>query len=77
LSSTAAVYAALAANFGTAIVKFIAAFFTGSSAMFSKGIHSLADTVNQGLILVGILPQVVEPRHRHPCGFHPAAPHSL
>jgi cation diffusion facilitator family transporter len=50
--STGAVYAALAANFAIAIVKFFAASFTGSSV--SEGIHSLVDTGNQGLILMGI-----------------------
>lgn len=66
--STAAVYAALAANFGIAVVKFIAAFFTGSSAMLSEGIHSLVDTGNQGLILVGIRRSKRAPDAEHPFG---------
>jgi divalent metal cation (Fe/Co/Zn/Cd) transporter len=67
-SGTTDVYAALAANFGIAIVKFIAAFFTGSSAMFSEGIHSLVDTGNQGLILVGIRRGRRQADAEHPFG---------
>lgn len=49
-----AVYGALAANTAIALTKFAAAFATGSSAMLSEGIHSLVDTANQGLLLVGV-----------------------
>lgn len=48
------VYVALATDMAIAITKFIAAAFTGSSAMFSEGIHSVIDCVNQGLLLLGI-----------------------
>lgn len=41
-------------NGGLTIVKFGAFIFSGSGAMFSEAIHSLADTVNQGLLFVGI-----------------------
>lgn len=52
--SPRAVYAAIVGNFAIAITKFVAAFFTGSSAMLAEGVHSLVDTGNGGLILFGI-----------------------
>lgn len=49
-----AIMAALVGNFLVAITKFIAAALTGSSAMFSEGIHSIVDTGNQVLLLYGM-----------------------
>jgi cation diffusion facilitator family transporter len=60
-----AVYGAVVANLGIAVVKFIAAAITGSSAMLSEGIHSVVDTGNQLLLLVGI-----RQSHRPPDEFH-------
>ncbi|MCP4490870.1 MAG: cation transporter [Gammaproteobacteria bacterium] len=48
------IFAALIGNTLISITKFAAAFYTGSSAMMSEGIHSLVDTGNQGLLLYGI-----------------------
>ena len=53
-STKKVIYAALVGNSLIALTKFIAALVTGSSAMFSEGIHSVVDTGNQGLLLHGI-----------------------
>ncbi|SOD79906.1 cation diffusion facilitator family transporter [Spirosoma fluviale] len=53
-STKTAIYTALGANLAIAITKFIAAGVTGSSAMLSEGIHSLVDTLNEVLLLLGM-----------------------
>jgi cation diffusion facilitator family transporter len=53
-SPTKAVYGALFANIAIAATKFFAALITGSSAMWSEGIHSTIDTCNQILMLIGL-----------------------
>lgn len=50
---TRAVIAAMIANGGIAVTKFLAFIATGSSSMLSEAIHSVADTCNQGLLLLG------------------------
>lgn len=68
-SSKLVIYAALAGNLLVAITKFAAAGWTGSSAMLSEGVHSLVDTVNQGLMLYGIHRASAPPDEQHPLGY--------
>ena len=51
--STRAILAALSANVGIAVAKFVGFAITGSSSMLAEGVHSVADSGNQALLLVG------------------------
>ena len=63
------VIAAVAANVLIAVVKFIASAISGSSAMFSEGIHSLVDSGNGLLILLGMKKASKKPDIEHPFGY--------
>jgi cation diffusion facilitator family transporter len=67
--STRAILAALGANAGIAITKFIAAGISGSASMFAEGIHSVADTGNQILLLLGGKRAKRKATPTHPFGF--------
>ena len=64
-----AIIAALLANLGIAITKFIAWIFSGSSSMLAEGVHSLADTGNQLLLLRGGAVSKRAATAEHPFGF--------
>src|SRR5688500_11107028 len=66
---TRAIVAALLANAGIAIAKFIGWLITGSSSMLAEAVHSVADTSNQGLLLLGGRTARRAATPEHPFGY--------
>ncbi|MFC9257416.1 cation diffusion facilitator family transporter [Amycolatopsis thailandensis] len=66
---TKAIIAALVANAGIAAAKFTGFLITGSSSMLAESVHSLADTSNQGLLLLGQKTSQRKATRAHPFGF--------
>ena len=67
--STRAIFAALGANVGIAITKFFAAGISGSASMLAEAIHSVADSGNQVLLLIGGKRAKREASKTHPFGY--------
>lgn len=67
--STVAVIAAILANIAIGVVKFIASFISGSSALFSEGVHSIVDSGNGLLVLLGIHRSKKPANFEHPFGY--------
>jgi len=66
---TRAILAALAANAGIAVAKFVGFAVTGSSSMLAEAVHSVADTSNQGLLLLGGKRAKRAATPEHPFGY--------
>ena len=67
-ASKTLVLIALASNLGIALAKFAAATWTQSSAMLSEAVHSLADTSNEVLLMIGLSRAERPPDTQHPFG---------
>ncbi len=67
--STKAIYTALFANLAIAIMKFVGWFFTQSSSMLAEAVHSVADTSNQALLILGGRRSRMEATTRHEFGY--------
>ncbi|WP_067571252.1 cation diffusion facilitator family transporter [Nocardia acidivorans] len=67
--SRQAVLAAFAADVGITLAKFAGAAITGSGSMLAEAAHSLADSANQGLLLIGRKRAQQEPDQLHPFGY--------
>ena len=67
--SKRAIYAAFSANLGIAISKFVGAAITGSAGLLAEAVHSLADTGNQALLLLGAKRSRREPTPQFQFGF--------
>jgi cation diffusion facilitator family transporter len=68
-SSVKAIFYAFVANFGIALAKSWAAWFTGSGSMLAEAIHSYADAGNQILLFLGLSQSRREPDVDHPLGY--------
>jgi cation diffusion facilitator family transporter len=66
---TRAIIAALVANAGIAVAKFVGFLVTGSSSMLAEAVHSVADTANQGLLLIGGKRAARAATPEHPFGY--------
>src|SRR6478736_5229597 len=64
-----AIIAALGANLGIALIKFVAFVITGASSMLAEGVHSVVDSANQGLLLVGAKSSRKRADKDHPFGY--------